>query len=133
MHVRKIYWTNDGWPVVSPERYANVEGTPVSQAEIAGDWEQIILGYRVVPGFAAEQTAPDFQVATTIKLDAGGTINGVAANKWTYNAPNLELAWSNGFTDKVIVDRERDWENKRNTIIFTGLNNTGTAIWGKKK
>ena len=27
----------------------------------------------------------------------------------------------------------RDWENKKNSIIFTGLNNVGTAVWGKKK
>ena len=39
----------------------------------------------------------------------------------------------NGFTDKVYVQKGRDWENKKNTIIFTGLNNQGTAVWGKKK
>ncbi|NOY96775.1 MAG: hypothetical protein GXO81_10475 [Chlorobi bacterium] len=25
-----------------------------------------------------------------------------------------------------------DWENKKSCIVFTGLNNKGTAIWGKK-
>ncbi|MEI9808667.1 MAG: glycoside hydrolase family 43 C-terminal domain-containing protein [Bacteroidota bacterium] len=51
----------------------------------------------------------------------------------TYAAPWLQLNWANGFTDKVFVQKGRDWENKKNTIIFTGLNNQGTAIWGKKK
>jgi arabinan endo-1,5-alpha-L-arabinosidase len=133
MHIRKMYWTKDGWPVVSPERYAGVTPSPVTQAELVGDWEQIILGYRVVPGYANEQTSPDFQVAANLKLDAAGTINGNANDKWTYNAPYLELNYNNTFIDKVIVDRERDWENKKNTIIYTGLNNVGTAIWGKKK
>ena len=135
MHVRKLFWTMDGWPVVSPERFARVAQTPVTQNELAGDWEQIILGYQVVPGYAAEQVSPNLQVATTITLQTNGTINGNAGNTWTYNAPWLEMKWNNGqYIDKLQVSRERDWENKRtSTLVFTGLNNQGTAIWGKKK
>lgn len=50
MHVRKIYWTEDGRPIVSPQRYAAVEQSPVTQDELIGEWEQIVLGYQVVPG-----------------------------------------------------------------------------------
>jgi arabinan endo-1,5-alpha-L-arabinosidase len=133
LHVRKLYWTTDGWPVASPERYAAVPSSAIAATDLSGEWEQIILGYRVVPGYDVEQSDPDYQAATTITLDAAGTINGNTGNTWTYTAPWLELKWSNGFTDNVRVDRERDWENKKNTIIFTGFNNAGTAIWGKKK
>lgn len=134
LHVRKIFWTPDGWPVVSPERYAGEDNSTVSQSDIIGDWEQIILGYNVVPGYATEQLSPDFQTATTLTLAANGSINGNAANTWTYTAPWLQLSYSNGFTDKVFVQKGRDWENKKAaSFIFTGLNNVGTAIWGKKK
>jgi arabinan endo-1,5-alpha-L-arabinosidase len=133
MHVRKVFWTADGWPIVSPERYAWEDNATVAQQDIIGDWEQIILGYHVVPGYSAEQTSPEFQVAVPLTITANGTLNGSASNTWTYNAPWLELKWGNGFTDKVFVQKGRDWENKKNTIVFTGLNNTGTAIWGKKK
>jgi arabinan endo-1,5-alpha-L-arabinosidase len=135
LHVRKIFWTTDGWPVVSPERYANTTQTSIASSELAGDWEQIVLGYKVVPGYAAEQVDANLQVATTITLNADGKINASAANTWTYAAPWLELNWNNGtFTDKVYVSRERDWENKKSTtLVFTGLNNFGTAVWGKKK
>ncbi len=133
LHVRKIFWTTDGWPVVSPERYAWEDNSTVPKDSLAGEWEQIILGYNVVPGFGNEQIYPDLQQSTTITLDAAGTINGNAANTWTYSAPWLQLNWSNGFTDKVFVQRGRDWENKKSTYIFTGLNNAGTAIWGKHK
>lgn len=118
MHVRKLFWTDDGWPVVSPERFAGVAATPVTLNEISGDWEVIVLGYQVVPGYAAEQVSPNLQNAVTITLDNA-----------TYNAPWLQFQ-----NYKVLVHRERDWENKRaSTIVFTGLSNTGTAIWGKKK
>lgn len=133
MQVRKMFWNSDGWPVVSPERYAWEDNAAVPRENITGSWEQIILGYRVVPGYDQEQTSPDFQVSQLLNIDAAGTLNGDAASTWTYNAPWLEMKWGNGFTDKVFIQKGRDWENKKNSIIFTGLNNTGTAIWGKKK
>ncbi len=133
LHVRKLFWTTDGWPVASPERYAWEKDSLISQADIIGDWEQIILGYNVVPGYGTEQASPDFQNAINLTIAANGTLNGSAASTWTYAAPWLQLKWANGFTDKVFVQKGRDWENKKNTLIFSGLNNQGTAIWGKKK
>jgi len=133
LHVRKIFWTQDGWPVVSPERYAWEDNATVAKDSITGQWEQINLGYAVMPGFANEQTSADFQTSTTITIDTGGTINGTAGNSWTYSAPWLQLNWNDGITDKVFVQKGRDWENKKSTFIFTGLNNEGTAVWGKKK
>jgi arabinan endo-1,5-alpha-L-arabinosidase len=134
LHVRKISWTPDGWPIVSPERYANVAQTTIASTDVAGTYEKITLNYHVVPGYGTEQTNPDFQVSTTFKLDAAGTIDGNAADKWTFTAPWLELKYNNGNTYKLKVERERDWENKiTSTLIFTGLDNYGTAIWGKRK
>jgi arabinan endo-1,5-alpha-L-arabinosidase len=133
LHVRKIFWTADGWPVVSPERYAWENNNNVLKDSITGLWEQIILGYRVVPGYALEQVSPDMQTSVPLTITADGTLNGDAGSTWTYNAPWLELKWSNGFKDKLIVQRGRDWENKKDGYIFTGLNNQGTAVWGKKK
>jgi arabinan endo-1,5-alpha-L-arabinosidase len=135
LHVRKIFWTTDGWPVVSPERYANTPQNTIKPTDLAGDWEQITLGYRVVPGYAAEQTSPDLQVATTITLNADGKINNDAANTWTYSAPWLQLKWNNGAnTCNLYIYWERDWENKKSaTLVSTGLDNAGTAVWGKKK
>ncbi|WP_207433101.1 arabinan endo-1,5-alpha-L-arabinosidase [Sabulibacter ruber] len=135
MHVRKIIWTPEGWPMVSPERYANVEQTPVTTAELAGEYEQIVLTQTVVPGYANEQTDPNFSTAFNTTLAANGTINNDPNNTWVYNAPWLELRWGGGaFIDKLHVSRERDWENKKaSTIVMTGLNGGGLAIWLKKK
>lgn len=132
MHVRKIFWTANGWPVVSPERYAWEDNATVAQDSIAGEWERIKFNYTVVPGFANEQTSPDFQVSSNLTINAGGTINSNEGT-WTYTAPWLQLNWSTGSVEKLFVQKGRDWEKKKNTWIFTGLNETGVAIWGKKK
>jgi arabinan endo-1,5-alpha-L-arabinosidase len=133
LHVRKLFWTADGWPVVSPERYAWEDNRTVPQDSITGDWERIGLHYTVVPGYSAEQVSPDLQVASTVTIAANGTVTGAATGSWSYAAPWLQVTWSGGSVDKVFVQRGRDWENKKNTIIFTGLDNTGMAVWGKKK
>lgn len=133
LHVRKLYFNKDGWPTASPERYAAVTGAAITAADLAGDWEQVVLNYQVVPGYGAEQVDPNYQTAVNLKLDANGTINGNANMTWTYANSELMLNMGASATYKVYVDRERDWENKKNTIIFTGLNAAGTAIWGKKK
>ena len=134
LHVRKLFWTADGWPVASPERYAWEGNATVSKDSIAGTWDYISLGYKIVPGYSAEQTSADLQVATTLTISANGTVNGDAGSTWTYSAPLLQIKWRNGKTDKVVVQKGHDWEKTGRpfTVIFTGLNSVGTAVWGKK-
>lgn len=132
LHVRKIFWTQNGWPVVSPERYAWETTSNVPADSIPGQWERIRFNYHVVPGFANEQLYPDFQIASVVNINAGGTINNNEGS-WTYSAPWMQLNWSNGSVEKLMVQKGRDWENKKETFVFTGMDETGIAIWGKKK
>lgn len=132
LHVRKLFWMENGWPVVSPERYAWEDNAAVVKDSIAGQWERIKFDYNVVPGYEKEQLYPDFQLSGNLTLEAGGTIGGNAGT-WTYAAPWLQLTWNSGTTEKVLVQKGRDWENKRMSFVFTGMNEAGTAIWGKKK
>ena len=132
LHIRKILWTSDGWPVVSPERYAGTEQIPVNQSDISGQWERIEFGYRTVPGYDKEQISPDLQIAAPITLATDGSVNGDAANQWKFSPPQLKITWANGRTENLLVERGRDWENKKNGLLFTGMNDVGTAVWGKK-
>ena len=135
MHVRQLHWTEEGWPMVSPERYADESESAVTKNELAGDWEQIVFGYDIVPGFADEQKAPGFQDAVDITINADGTIGEDATDTWSYVAPWLTMSWDDGArVDKLYVERGRDWENNVSaTILFTGFTDTGTTVWGKKK
>jgi len=134
LHVRKIHWTENGWPIVSPERYANVTQTEILESDLVGNYEQIVFGYRVVPGYANEQTSADFQFSENLELMEDGTINGEPQNLWDFEAPWLTISLDNGATNyQLYVERGRDWENRvQSTILFSGLNDEGTAIWGKK-
>lgn len=113
LHVRRLYFTPDGWPVASPQRYAWEKDSTVSSNDLAGSWEMITLEYEVVPGYSAEQSSPDFQTSANLEIGSDGILNGEAGSTWSYAAPWLTLKWANGFTGKVIVQQGRDWENKK--------------------
>jgi len=133
MHVRQLFWTPDGWPLVSCQRFATEEETPIEESELVGNWEQITFSYQVVPGYANEQTSPGFSDSETIALEPGGTLSGASTGAWTYASPWLTIQYGNGTTATLRVERGRDWENEvTSTILFTGLNNQQVTVWGKK-
>ena len=41
LHLRQVFFTSDGWPVVSPERYTGSASRKFSAADIVGEWEII--------------------------------------------------------------------------------------------
>lgn len=133
MHLRQIFWTPDGWPMVSSQRYAAEEETAIGADELAGTWEWIIFEYNVVPGYAEEQRFPDFIDAQSLTLDESGTVNGEAGSSWSYDSPWLTINYNGSTITELRVERGRDWEkNTPATILFTGLSEEGTAVWGKK-
>ncbi len=133
MHVRQLFWTDEGWPLVSSQRFATEEESSVEEAELIGDWEQIIFDYQVVPGYAEEQITPGFQDSEALTLNGDGTINGDMNASWSYDSPWLTINYNNGTVAKLRVERGRDWENEvAETILFTGLNDQATTIWGKR-
>ncbi len=120
-HVRKIMWTADGWPVVSPERYANVPQLPISDNDLVGTWENITLNY--VAGVQ--------QTSTTVKLLQNYTATGALSGTWSYNSITNTLTIG---ALKLKVQRELDWEASPRvpTIVYAGINALGRSLWGKK-
>ncbi len=120
-HIRKVRWTNDGWPVVMPERYTGISEQEISQEELVGDWEQIILNYQ----YQSQQTS----VGLTLSEDNEATGGSIGA--WSFDATNNVLTIGD---TELYVEREVDWEAspREVTIVFSGLNASGVSIWGKK-
>ncbi|MBR4272952.1 MAG: glycoside hydrolase family 43 protein [Bacteroidales bacterium] len=143
-HVRKIVWCpataddlTDLWPIALPERFANVEQTPIKTSEIAGKYELINMGYKP----AVQQVADEDYLV----LNEDGTMSGPFNGTWKYDESTKYLkltsddgkfAGSNNNIGSVIVcvERERDWEKKvESTLVFAGFHKLHTnTFWGKK-
>lgn len=131
LHVRKLFWTPEGWPVASPERYAGTQQVGLTRDSLVGTWERIEFEYQVVPGYAIEQINPGLQVAQNWTLEANGRINGTASS-WEWNGDQLVIQHPTGEQEILIVEQGRDWENKRPCLVFAGLTASGSLVWGKK-
>lgn len=120
-HVRKVRWTEDGWPVVMPERYTGVPEEEISEDELVGNWEHITLHYE----YREQQTSVALTLSDTHQ--ATGALTGA----WSFDPATNVLTIGN---TKVYVEREVDWEAspRELTIVFAGLNSNGVSIWGKK-
>ena len=59
LHLRQLSFTPEGWPVVSPERYAGTPSRRVTEADLAGEWEIIrVQGPRYERQLEAGQILP---------------------------------------------------------------------------
>jgi arabinan endo-1,5-alpha-L-arabinosidase len=144
LHNRKITWTADGWPTVSPERYANTGIMPqITTDSIVGSWEEIQLNElkdasgstagRVTP--VINDTVSAWKFLNTSKIasyKSDGTYTyGTETGRWKLSGDTL-ITTRLAKTFKGILSYEYDWENNRTALTYTGLRYDARSIWGKK-
>ncbi len=143
LHAREIFWTEDGWPVVSPERYAAVPEAPVEEGDVTGEWEYmhlaevkdtVTLWQGQIPPGGWHYSKEMFNNSQKIELLPGGEVAGsIDFDTWKLEDKKLQLSKSgNAGVQEVFLAHGWDWENDRKTIILTGLAEDGFSIWGKK-
>jgi arabinan endo-1,5-alpha-L-arabinosidase len=156
LHVREVFFTDNGWPVVSPERYAGSEPRTFQTDDLAGQWEIIrivapkhprqleagqILGGEggLRPGEQAYSKLYELKTDGTFVLQAEGTApraddNAADGGQWSFNSrkQQLTLHLEGETIGQLIVFAGHDWENERETVLFTGLDADGCSVWGKR-
>ncbi len=141
LHLREIFFTPDGWPVVSPERYAGTPSRKFAVKDMAGDWEII----RVLEPMAERQTEAgqilwgegdllkgECNVSETVKFEPGGKTDGDWA--WAFD-PATQLLTLKSDKEEIsglIVHHGHDWELEQRTILATGLDSRGRSVWAKR-
>ncbi len=129
LHVRKMLWTNDGWPVVSPERYAGEQEQPIPKAMLAGTWE----GMTIDPSVNGQIQSVPYTITNNGKLQAD---NG--SGSWTFDGKQTitmtwtESPWGGASTAQMKLLPAWDWERSQPALVMTGMNDHGIAVWGKQ-
>jgi arabinan endo-1,5-alpha-L-arabinosidase len=142
LHVREIFWSKEGWPIFSPERYAGVRHGKINTDDIVGKWEIIVLKPSTYKRMTeagqilwGENRLAMEEVCTssvyTLKKD--GSIENSAQGRWKLQEDNvLTLQIGTFNVQELFVHHGFDWENNHETTLFTGLDGNGYSIWGKK-
>ena len=140
LHVREVFFTENGWPVVSPERYAGTAPRTFTKDDLVGEWEIIRISEPPLErGLEAGQILwgegdlleKEQALSTVVSFNADGSA-GTA--KWSFNA-RKQLLMLNSDSEEIsnlIIFAGQDWENEQETILFTGLDNKGCSVWGKR-
>ena len=122
--VRSMRWTEDGWPVVMPERYGAVPQVEIEETELVGNWEHIDLSY----SYGNQRTSTQLTLAADHTVTEGPWKGAT----WSYDSGNRVLMFDNGV--KLYAQRETDWEAspRTHTIVYAGYGDNSKTYWGKK-
>lgn len=122
--VRRIIWTESGWPVVMPESYGNVPQRAITEDEIKGKtFKHISFSYK----YGQQCEAVDLTLNSDNTISS--TWNDGAAWSFDEDAQTLTIS---GVT--MSLARETDWEadDRHATIVYAGINGSkGMPYWGK--
>lgn len=123
LQVRKLYWTKEGWPIVSAQPYSGEKTQTIPREELYGHYERIRFMPSLPQGVAG---------AVPMKLDKNGyyeccSIQGT----WDYDE---EWAWISYGPNRERAIVSTGWDRERNcpTIILSGISEDGITFWAKK-
>lgn len=132
-HVRSILWTEDGWPIVMPERYGAVPKVAIAKEELEGNWELIQMK-PTAQNSTNDGNATQYE-SKVITLGADGKVTSEAWGNdqtWSFDAAKNMITIGN---NKIYIQREVDWEasSRVATIVGGGYQDNGaTTNWMKK-
>lgn len=135
VRTHEFFFNADGWPVVSPLRYAEkIDANNASQSrsvleavaasEIAGTYQLVNHG---------KDISANVRSSTDIQLSSGGSVTGALSGSWTFDANTRATTLVlGGVTYKGVVSRQWNQIRNRFEITFSALSVDGTAVWGIK-
>ena len=122
LHVRKMLWTEDGWPIVSPERYAGEKIQDIPAEAVKGTWELVNIG----------ENTKDMVFSKTLALNEDGTamLDG-GEGTWSLSGNELNISIKDRRIKAYVLpsyDRDKNAPN----LVFTGTDESSCGVWGKK-
>ncbi len=127
--IRRMDFRADGWPMVSPERYAGEKQATLSLKDLYGKYEIIHVKDNYVE---KELSGGQSNVLLPEETNTSEKIELSSANISDFKDGVFSLTLQSSKIDGVKSYIGHDWENQKTTILFSGIDNQGFAIWGKK-
>ena len=142
LHLRQVFFTSDGWPVVSPERYTGSASRKFSVADMVGEWEIVrvqepayerqLQAGQILWG-EGQLTNEEWNTSCTLSLKKDGQLDENKGNwKFAETGQLLSLMLDGESVNNLLVFAGHDWENEKETVLFTGLDSRGRSVWGKR-
>lgn len=123
VRVHQMFFNKEGWPVISPHRYAGETQTATTITEQAGDYK-VILHLRDIN--------PHPHASRAITLHTDGSITGEYTGSFTcedgiHVQLTLEDVTYSGVFTQALDSTQFAW-----TLCFTAMSPDGAALWGSR-
>lgn len=123
MQVRKIFWSTDGWPMVSAQPYAGEQEQSIQESDLIGFYERITFANELPQGI---------RTAVPMKLGPGGYYENCSIQgKWKMERDILKIEYG-PHKEEARVSVVWDAQRKCPTIAIAGISNRGINFWAKR-
>lgn len=124
MQVRKMYWTDEGWPVVSAEPYSGEVEQEIPGEALQGRYERINLICTLPQGI---QTSVPMKLKDRNDYYECCSIQG----NWHYKDGRMTITYG-PYEEEAFVSAVWDHERNRPTIALCGMSKEGIPFWAKR-
>ncbi|WP_405156658.1 family 43 glycosylhydrolase [Paenibacillus sp. FSL K6-0108] len=126
VRVHEMHMNSEGWPVISPYRYAALEENTaqLTTQDIAGQYNWVNHGKEITAEIKSSQT---------VQFTADGQISGAVTGTWSLEADNQVQITSNNVVYKGVFTHEWEPDSQKTILTFSALSSSGVAIWGSQK
>ncbi len=124
MHIYQMYWTPDGWPVISPQVYAGEKIQKVDINLVYGKYERIKM---------IKTTPQGVLNSFPMTLSEDGKMQmSLTRGTWKMLDENT-MSITYGKTEEIVkLAPAWDWDKNEPTLIFTGKDEKGICVFGKR-
>ncbi|WP_336788016.1 LamG-like jellyroll fold domain-containing protein [Paenibacillus sp. MMO-177] len=124
VRVHQMFMNKDGWPVVTPYRYAGESLEKVNRQDLTGEYKFINHG---------KGTTADIVESSYITLTKNNKVTGDTKGTWKATGRNEAELTLDGVTYKGVFVKGWDPTAARFVMTFTAISKDGVAVWGSKQ
>ncbi len=129
VRVHRMHITRDGWPVISPHRYAGEPGSTaraarVHRPDLEGAWQFVDHGRAI---------SPEVTESRRIHLHRSGRIAGAVTGRWRLEAGSRASLTLDGEDFRGVFTRGWRESAEAWTLTFSVLGADGRALWGTQE
>lgn len=124
IRVHQLHMNADGWPLISPNRYANESAAIVRRDFVLGDYLLVNHG---------KDISATIKKSQLISLNSNGSITGAVTGSWLLVGSNqVEINITGAPMYRGVLVNQWDETSKTYGLTFSALSNQGVAIFGSK-
>lgn len=123
VRVHQMWINEEGWPVVSPMRYAGETAGKVKRADVVGTWQLVDMGHDIT-ATAAE--------SVDVTLDKNGLITGDADGTWEREGQHAAILTIDGEVYSGVFAPVWDPDLEEWSTGLTAVSDDGVTLWGRQ-